>query len=166
MSDTPRNVSADTPDLNAEDQVYETDDGYRVKVKVLWESLSEHGAEMFLVTGAIVGSDGKAKLRADGSPAVHQLGRRHYLYSDAMVDPVVGLEKARLACVAETVRAEKHHQMIGGYGAQAQGLASQAAFMARKAAEGAPVDIGAAGVSRRPIPPPATLEQHQQPQEG
>lgn len=128
----PLNVTDKFSDLNPEDQIYRSEDGYLVKVKVLWADESLHGAEVFHVTGSIVGDDGKAKLRDNGKPAVHYLGRKHYLQSDAMADPTVGLERARIECVAETIRAEKHHAILRGQGV---GMVSQAAFQARKAAE-------------------------------
>lgn len=138
------NVSSQFADLNPEDAIYETDEGYLVKVKTIWDDTpvepdpmlavgSQHGAERFLVTGSIVGADGKALRRDDGRHAVHDLKRSHVHNADRLEDPSVGLEFARLKCVEDTVRAEKHYQMLrGGY---APALGRLTAFRARKAAE-------------------------------
>jgi len=140
MSDeTPTDITADIADLAPEDRVFLTNEGHRVKVKVvLSDSTSNIGAFVFQLSGSIVGVDGKALHRSDGSPAVHDLKRTHHQLSDAMSDPVKGLEMARLACVRDTVTAEKHRDLIkaavrGGD----VGLATAAGQAARKAAEAA-----------------------------
>lgn len=127
------NVTGEISGLEAEDQVYRTDDGYLIKVKVLWlERASGPGAERFQVSGAIVGRDGKALRRQDGTPAVYQLGQTAGVGADALHDPEVGLEVARLQCVRETLAAHKHEQALLAY---RPGMTSRDAFDARKAAE-------------------------------
>lgn len=139
----PANVSQRFPDLAPEYQVYETDDGYLVKVMTLWDDAplddpeypgtpSAHGRERFLISGSIVGPDGKAKRRNDDTFAVHDLRRQHYHHADREEDPAIKLEAARLLCVADTVRAEKGYQQIAAY---TEGLVSVSARRARKAAE-------------------------------
>jgi hypothetical protein len=140
------NVTDRFSDLAPEDAIYETADGYLVKVKTLWDDTSIeddpalaraslHGAEKFRVTGAIVGADGKALRRECGQHAVYNLGQTHTHHADRLENPTAGLELARLRCVAATVRAEKHYQMLhGGY---APGIARISEQAARKAAEAA-----------------------------
>lgn len=145
-SNAPRNVTPRFADLAPEDAIYETADGYLVKVKVLWDDTpvaddpglayrSQHGAERFVVTGSIVGADGKTLRRDTGDHAIHDLRRGHTHHADRDQDPAIGIEIARLKCVADTVRAEKHYQMLaGGY---TPGLVSKGQQAARKAAEAA-----------------------------
>lgn len=140
------NVTDRFADLAPEDAIYETADGYLVKVKTLWDDTSieddpalvrasVHGAERFRVTGSIVGSDGKALRRECGKHAIFDLGQSHSHHADRLENPTAGLELARLRCVAATVRAEKHYQMLhGGY---APGIARISDQAARKAAEAA-----------------------------
>lgn len=140
----PRNVTGRFSDLAPEDAVYETTDGYLIKVKVLWDDTaitddpglayrSQHGAERFTVTGSIVGADGKTLRRDTGDHAIHDLRRGHTHHADRDQDPAIGIEIARLKCVADTVRAEKHYQMLaGGY---TPGVVSKGQQAERKAAE-------------------------------
>lgn len=136
---SPTDITADIADLAPEDRVFLTTEGYRVKVKVV---LSDHtspiGAHVFQLSGSIVGADGKALRRSDGSPAVHDLRRTHHQLSDAMSDPVIGLAVARIACVNDTVTAEKHRELIKAAvrGGDA-GVVTAAAQAARKASEAA-----------------------------
>lgn len=142
----PRNVTTWFADLAPEDAIYQTSDGYLVKVKVLWDDTpvahdgdlayrSQHGAERFVVTGSIVGADGKTLRRDTGDHAIHDLRRGHTHHADQDQDPTIGIEVARLKCVADTVRAEKHYQILrGGY---TPGLVSKGQQAARKAAEAA-----------------------------
>lgn len=99
------------PDRNDEDRVYrvgEGKDAALVKVKTFHDrAASRHGAEVYRVTGAMAGADGKALRRADGSPAVQSLGRSLTVQADQDVDLVVEIEKARFACVRDTLRAEQ-----------------------------------------------------------
>lgn len=134
----PTDVTESIPDLAPEDRVFLTAEGYRVKVKaVLSDETSPIGAFVFMLSGSIVGEDGKALRRSSGSPAVHDLRRTHHQMSDAMSDPVIGLTAARLSCVADTVRAEKHRDLIKAAVTGGAGLATAAAQAARKAAEAA-----------------------------
>lgn len=127
------NVSGEFADLEAEDQVYRTEDGYLVKIKILWLGRqSGPGAERFQVSGSIVGRDGKALRRPCGAPAVYSLGQTAGIGADALHDPEVGLEIARLQCVRETLAAHKHEQALLAY---RPGMTSRDAFDARKAAE-------------------------------
>lgn len=140
------NVTDRFTDLAPEDAIYETSDSYLVKVKTLWDDTpveedptlaraSVHGAERFHVTGSIVGADGKAMRRECGKLAIHDKGQTHTHHADKFENPTAGLELARLRCVADTVRAEKHYQMLhGGY---APGIARISEQAARKAAEAA-----------------------------
>lgn len=140
------NVTDRFADLAPEDAIYETADGYLVKVKTLWDDTpieddpelvraSVHGVERFRVTGSVVGADGKALRRECGKHAIFNLGQSHSHHADRLENPTAGLELARLRCVAATVRAEKHYQMLhGGY---APGIARISDQAARKAAEAA-----------------------------
>lgn len=136
-------VTGDFVDLAPEDRVYRDASGYLVKVKViLSDETSRMGAEVFQVTGAIIGADGKALRREDGKLAVYDRGRTHHQLSHAMSDPVVGLEAARLACVDDTVRAERHHQMIKAAAQSGEAGVVTARMQAdRKAAEAARAEV-------------------------
>ena len=150
----PQDVTDEFVDLAPEDRIYRTAEGWLIKVKVLWDDTQDdelgsvagsfHGAERFFVTGSIVGLDGKALRRADGRLAVYNQSHRHHHHADALQDPELGLEIARLACVEATVTAEKHHQMVSGY---RPGFTSVSAQRARKAAEAA-----AAAISQEQTP--------------
>lgn len=132
----PIDVTADFTDLAPEDRVYRDPSGYLVKVKaILSDDTSRHGAEIFELSGSIVGADGKALLRHDGQLAVHSLSRKHHQLAHAMSDPVVGLEVQRLACVTETVTAERHHQLLKAATDNRAGVVTASAQTARKAAE-------------------------------
>lgn len=159
MTDAPTNVTSRFDDLAPEDTIYETPDGYLIKVKTLWDDevvlsdprlarRSTHGAECFRVTGAIVGADGKALRRDCGQHAVHDLKRTHTHHADKFEDPTIGLERARLKCVEDTVRAEKHYQMLrGGYSPGVVTISSQAERKAAEAAAAAQAQGGSDAVS-------------------
>jgi len=142
----PEDVTADFSDLAPEDRVYRCpSSGYLVKVKVVVPepvkidsaaAPTSLGHELFELSGSIVGQDGKCLRRNDGSLAVHKLKQTHHLMSDAAADPVVGVERARIACVVLTVRAERHHQLKqAAIDDPGTGLVTATMQAARKAAE-------------------------------
>jgi len=135
---TPVDITESIADLAPEDRVFLTADGWRIKVKVvLSDETSAIGAGVFQLSGSIVGEDGKALLRSGGAPAVHSLGRTHHQLSHKMSDPVMGLHAARLECVAETITAEKHRDLIKATVKGEAGVATASGQAARKAAEAA-----------------------------
>lgn len=100
-------------DLNGEDQVYRTDAGLVVKVKVLHdEQHSSPGHEIFRVIGAECDENGKALVR-DGRPAVHRFGRHLVIASSTACDMITALEVARFDAVDDTARAAAHYSNRG-----------------------------------------------------
>lgn len=128
-------VTDQLADLNPEDRVYRTADGFFVKVKTLHdEAFSGHGRETFRLSGSICGPDGKALRRPDGSPVVLDMQRMHQHLAHSAQPVEAGLDQARGLCIAETVQAERNAQVLRG---TAVGVASLQAFNARKKAEAA-----------------------------
>lgn len=120
-------------DLNGEDQVYRTDAGLVVKVKVLHdEQHSAPGHEIFRIIGAECDDNGKALVR-DGRPAVHRFGRHLTAASSADTDLVTALEIERFAAVDDTVRAAANYR-----NRDLTGVGSMAQFTARHEAIPAP----------------------------
>ena len=98
-------------DENPEDRVYRIGteaSGRLIKVKT-WHDLSAsaHGREVYRVSGAAVGSNGKALRREDGTPAVYQQGRTVTAHADSETDLITDVEVARWECVRETACAHR-----------------------------------------------------------
>jgi len=136
------NVTDEFAGLAPEDRVYRHPSGYLVKVKTLHDDRprlevaegfpSRHGRESYLISGSIVGADGKTLRRPNGDLAIYDLKSSLHHHAERACDPVIEMEHARLRCVEETVNAEKNLQMAT---TPTSGLASITQQQARKAAE-------------------------------
>lgn len=139
-------ITASVNDVNPEDTIYKCADGTFVKVKTILEDQDEstphnpgnhgHIAKVSL-TGSICNSQGKALVR-DGKPVIWILDQTHHFKAEGDDNPLEMLDLARRRCVAQTLRAEKHFQMLQGSqeGLKAPGLVSRGDFTQRKLMEG------------------------------
>lgn len=139
-------ITSSLANLNPEDKVYRCADGSVIKIKAILEAddmstpsnPGQHGnLARVSLTGSMCNSAGKALIR-DGQAVVWILNQTHHFKAEGDDSPLQHLEAARRRCVAQTLRAEKHYQLLHGYqeGIPSLGLATRAQFTERKLAEG------------------------------
>lgn len=142
-------------DLNREDSIWRSPDGWLVKVKLLRDVRGEREASapgLFHVSGAIVGSDGKALKRDDDSPAVWT-GRMTWSHEghNPLMRPDKGRDLVRRQCALLTIQLEVARQLVD----ELDGFETLEGFAARKATEAAAVAAVAAGELQAEVDPAA-----------